>query len=288
LSALPEREAIEAAARDNGWPYLTHDSCLGEPRTFVTVSDPDGRFDQWFLFAVGADAERVQDGSVMSFLAVQKKDAGGRELTRTRVHFRDYVVAQADGAWSLSLPELHDAKCAGCHASGPRALLRTHGTLVDSAPVSGEPDYGATVAPSEFGFTRLSALNDRLLAYGLPDWARTLDLASRGPLLGESLGCTSCHDGVTRGALTVFLDEETIKHKMIDELSMRAFAPGRAIPDTRAIALLDREQTNAPPLAATEQVELETARAEHQADHEAFSASRFPTFQAWAVAVPCE
>ena len=107
-------------------------------------------------------------------------------------------------------------------------------------------------------------------------------------MLGESLGCTSCHDGVTRGALTVFLDEETIKHKMIDELSMRAFSPGRAIPDTRAIALLDREQTNAPPLAATEQVELETARGEHQADYEAFSAARFPTFQAWAVAVPCE
>jgi hypothetical protein len=74
VRALPERAQIEEAARTNGWPFVTHDSCFGGVRTFIMVVDPEGRFDQWFLVRYGADAAVVPENSVMSFIAVQKKE----------------------------------------------------------------------------------------------------------------------------------------------------------------------------------------------------------------------
>ena len=286
-AAFPERARIEEAARVNGWPYLTHDSCLGGIRTFVTVADPDDRFEQWMLVGLDASATLVKDGSILSFIGVQKRDTLGRKLPKVRLHFRDYIVSNAQGSWGLLLPEEHTGKCFACHGSGMRLLIPTHESVVASAPVRGEMGYGAPV-PQDFGFQRLSQLNQRLLSYGLPDWNGSIDPADHGPALGESLGCTHCHNGVVRGVLTVSTDEETLKRKIVDELSMRSFGPGKSVPDQEAIALLDRAKTGTPPLSVEEQAALDRARAEHWADYQTFVAERFPVWKAWALAVPCE
>jgi hypothetical protein len=287
IRALPERALVEQAARDNGWPYLTHDGCLGGTRTFVTVADPEDRFEQWMLVGLDADRKLVGDGSIMSFIGVQKRDARGKKLAKVRLHFRDYVVANLQGSWQLLLPREHTGKCFGCHQSGMRLLVPTHGSVTESAPVVGESEYGKGVPP-DFGFQRLAELNQRLLSYGLPDWNGSIDPTDFGPALGASLGCTSCHNGVLRGVLTVATDEETLKRKIVDELSMRSSAPGKEVPNRRAIGLLDRSKAGNPPLSVAEQAELDQARAEHSADYEAFVAQRFPTWKAWALAEPCQ
>jgi hypothetical protein len=285
LAALPERTTIEEAARDNGWPYLTHDSAVGGVRTFVVIDDPGGRFEKWLL--VGLEGGTiVPEQSVLSFIAVQKKDVQGRALARIRLHFRDYLLSSASGSWAVSLPVLHDAKCYACHTSGLRTMIATHESVVVSAPVKGEVGYG-DAAPADFGFERLVSFNERLESYGLPDWNGAIDPTEQGPPLGASLGCTECHDGAARDVLTVLTDETTLRRKVVDELSMRAFALGKPIPDEPAIALLDREATDEPPLSDEERAELERARAEHRADYETLVAERFPAWRTWALEKRC-
>ena len=288
LAALPERAQIEQAARDNGWRFLTHDSGLGGVRTFVVVADPSDRFDQWFVVSLDAAATRVGENRVMSFIAVQKKDADGRSFERTRLHFRDYIMWPSGTSWQLMLPELHEAKCYACHVSGVRQLLPTHENVVASAPVKGEDGFSGADVSEEFGFQRLSELNQRLLSYGLPDWNGVIEPENQGPPLGASLGCPSCHNGLIRGALSVFTDEKTVERKMVDELSMRSSTDGASVPDDAAITLLDRESTGMPPLTAEETEALENARAEHRRDHATFVAERFPTWRAWVLEEPCE
>lgn len=288
LAALPERARIEETAAENGWPYLTHDSFFGGLRTFILVTDPENRFDQWFLVSLDPDGTLVTKNPVMSFIAVQKKDASGRDLDRMRVHFRDYLMGQVAGTWQLALPELHEGKCFACHLTGTRQLLPTHGSVVVSAPVSGEPGFGQSPVPADFGFTRLSELNQRLLSYGVPDWNGAIDPADAGPALGGSLGCTVCHNGEIRGPLSVLTDERSIESKMVDELDMRSYAPGVPVPDETAIALLDREITGTPPLTVDEVGALDEARAQHIADYESFVADRFPAWRTWVLEQPCE
>ena len=91
-----------------------------------------------------------------------------------------------------------------------------------------------------------------------------------------------------RGVLSVSTDEGVLERKMVDELSMRAPAPGKSVPDTDAISLLDREATGMPPLTAEETAALERARAEHLADHRAFVGVRFPAWKAWALEQRCD
>ncbi len=286
IAALPSRQGIELTAREQGWPYLTHDSCLGGVRTFVTVSDPDGRFDQWFLFGINLGPQAIDDQSIVSFIAVQKMDAAGNALERVRLHFRDYLAARSDSGWSIELPEDGSGKCYACHGSGMRQLLRARGSVAESAPVNGEPGYG-DATPADFGVQRLASLNQRLLDYGLPDWSGTLSIDNHGPALGDSLACTHCHNGATRGLLTVHTSEGMLWQKIVEQLSMRAYSPEQDVPDDDAIALLERERQG-DTLSDEEALALDQARAAHLADFETFTAARFPSLQAWALAVRCE
>jgi hypothetical protein len=288
LAALPDRAAFEATARRQGWPYLTHDSGLGGVRTFVAVSDPAGRYDQWLLVGLDESAEAVRNPSVMSFIGVQKKDVTGADLQRVRLHFRDYWLEKAEDTWQLELPELHDGKCYSCHVSGLRLLLPSRGNVMASEPVNGEAGYGDPRVSEDFGAARLSSMNERLLSYGLPDWNDTLEPADHGPALGQPLGCTTCHDGQTRGMLSVSTNEHLLQQKLLDELSMQSFGAGQSVPDEAAMQLLERERTGTPALAADELRELEHARARHLADYRAFMADRLPAWQAWVLERPCE
>jgi len=260
LASLRDRATIEETARKNHWPYLTHDSCLGGVRTFVTVADPASRFDQWMLVGLDENAN-VPSPAIMSFIAVQKTDLGGRQLPGVRLHFRDYLATEIDGSWRVDLPVTWGGKCYACHGSGMRLLIP-----------------GAESAD----------LNGRLLSYGLPDWNGTLDPADHGPPLGKALGCTGCHDGVQRGVLTVSTSEGMLRQKIVDQLSMRGLRNGAKVPDEAAMALLEREKTGNPPLSLAEKTELDRARAEHLADYQALVASRFPAWRDWVLDRQCE
>jgi hypothetical protein len=262
LAALPDRAALEMAARDNGWAHTTSLSCLGGVRTFVTLSDPDGRFDQWMLVGLDATLTHVDNPTIVSFIGVQKKDSGANTLSRIRMHFRDYLAsADESGRFSLELPENFGGKCYACHTSGMRELIPSADTAL---------------------------LNERLRAYGLPDWNGTLDPADHGPALGNSLGCTECHNGEDRGVLTVSTSEGMLWQKVVGQLAMRSPHGGAKVPDERAMALLERETTGEPPLTPDETAELEAARAEHLSVYEALVAERFPAFRDWALEVGCE
>jgi hypothetical protein len=267
LRALPSRAEVQRTAERAGWAYLTHDSCLGGVRLFVNVVDPDDRFDQWLLLGVAPDEDAFAAGAILSFLAVQKQNADGSRLTTPRVHFRDYVLNDADGVWQAQLPELNDGKCYACHGSGVRQLL---------------PSPSASTSSAE----RLSDFNQRLESYGLPDWNGTIEAANYGPPLGAELGCTHCHDGKVRGPLTVFTSEGMLYQKVVAQLSMRAFDGTGPVPDEPAMRLLERQRSGA---LTTEQARaLAQAQAEHEADYAALVASRLPSLQAWLLHTACD
>jgi hypothetical protein len=262
LRALPERSAIETAALENGWTHATNVSCLGGTRTFVALSDPEGRFDQWMLVGLDATLTHVDNPTILSFIGVQKRDANGSALERVRLHFRDYLASAAEGGgYAVELPENFGGKCYACHTSGLRQLIAG-------------PDTGA--------------LNERIRAYGLPDWNGSIDPADHGPRLGESLGCTECHNNEDRGALTVSTSEGMLWQKVVGQLAMRSPHGGAKVPDERAMALLERETTGEPPLTPDESAELERARAEHLEVYETLDAERFPAWRDWVLEVPCE
>ena len=286
LAALPTNAAVVNAARENGWPYLIHDSGLGGVRTILAITDPQGRFEQWMVMGLST-GESLAPGSIMSFLAIQRTLADGTPLARPRIHFRDYLLGPTKSGWATALPADLDGKCYACHGSGPRVLVPLHGSIVSSSPVNGEPGYGAP-PPVDFGFTRLQSLNARLLAYGPPDWNGTIDPRDHGPTLGEKLGCPGCHDGVTRGPVNVSTSEGMLYEKVVGQLSMRATTGGESVPDEMAIALLDREATGAPPLSEPEKAALSQAKAAHLADYQALIADRFPAWRRWVLATGCE
>jgi hypothetical protein len=265
---------------------LTHDSCLGGLRTFVHVTDGDDRFEQWLLFGVDSTQPSLNPQDLVSFIAIQKKTASGAQLGAVRLHFRDYALAY-DGTWKVDLPVGDEGKCYACHGSGVRQLIPYAGSETTSAPVNGEPDALAA-DPAAFGAARLAGFNELLASYGLPDWNGTIAADDYGPRLGSELGCTHCHDGRTRGPLTVFTSEGMLYQKVLGQLSMRAFTGTEAVPDWPAMELLHREQTVSDSLSAAERLALDAARAQHQKDYDALVSSRLPSLQAWLLAKRCD
>ena len=286
LAAWPDLDAIEAAAREHGWPYLEHESCLGGLRAFFNVVDAAAGFEQWFLFGF-EPGEPLPASTIVSFLAIQQRAADGARLPQARVHFRDYLLLGTPGGGSsLELPTTSGGKCFACHPSGVRQLAPFAGNLIASAPVAGEPDYGAEQTESA-GHARLEEFQQRLASYGLPDWQGAVVPADHGPALGAELGCTACHDNTTRGALSVLTSEGTLHQQMVGRLSMRSNRNGALVPDARAMALLERETTGQE-LTSQEAGELARSRAEHAGDYRSLVDQRLPALTRWLGEQPCD
>lgn len=282
IAALPLRSRVEAAAREHGLPYLTHESALGGVRTFVLVPDPGGRFDQWMLLNfTGKTQPAIDPTTPMSFLAVQKRDAAGRELPRVKLHFRDYSLVRSGGQNRLNLVDSRNGKCHACHVSGVRQLIPRRTPALDARPVRGDPGYAphGSRPPADFAHERLLALNARLRSYGLPDWDGRVVPEHHGPALGEAQGCTECHDGHTRGVLTVLTSTAQIQRKISEELSM---PPARGLVD-----LLERSEMRHPPLSRAEGEALDDAFDAHEAIDQQFQDSRLPALRRWLLEASC-
>ena len=282
--AIPDVGRATAVARDHGWKYLVQDSCLGGARMFVTIPDPAGTFDQWMLLnlATGAAGEPAVDvDRTMSFIAVQRKDAAGNALPRVRLHFRDYTIkAASSGGYRITLDETAATKCYACHPSGVRQILPRRTQSLAAAPVRGEPGFGVGVATEGFGAQRLGELNARLGAYGLPDWNGLIVVGDLGPALGKGLGCAGCHDGRSRGFLTMAVSESQLEIKVDHELAMP--------PDQALRELLERSEMRDPPLDAADEKRLKEARLRHRELDVRVHASRAPALREWLGATRCQ
>ena len=282
VAALPDRNKVERVARENGWMYLTHDSALGGLRTFVVITDPAGRFDQWMLLNLHTGNASLKEGTPMSVLSVQKKDSSGRTLSQVRLHFRDYTVNHTPKGYSLSLYDTNNGKCYSCHASGMRQLIARRTPTMDAQPSQGEHGIDgrdlASNAP-DFGFQRLMELNRRIRSYGTVDWNGRVIPENHGPALGKAQGCLDCHDGKTRGILTVSTSTVQLKQKIFHELGMP--------PDSHLTRLLERSEMKNPELAAGENLALANAFNVHDEATKKFEDSKFPALKGWLLETPC-
>lgn len=287
VAALPDRAKVEAAARDNGWKYLAHDSGLIGGRVFVTIPDPQGRFDQWMLFNFdidqnGAPSAQVNTDLPVSMLVVQKKAADGTPLPNVRLNFRDHhIVADAGNAFHLDAAVDGTGKCYGCHPSGVRKLLPIRTGVTEARPVKGEAGYvvGEAANDPAFAMSRLNELNAKLEGYGLPDWNGTQIPAEHGPSIGADQGCSGCHDGANRGFLTVSTSEVQLEEKLVTELAMP--------PSPNNWPLVER-RLGATPLSAADQQTLDQQTSAHQQVHADFMAARFPALKAWLLESSCQ
>ena len=282
IDALPTREKVEEAARLHGWKYLTHDSAIDNIRTFIYVPDAKGRFDQWMILNLSAPGED-QSNLVFSVLGVQKADRNGTPLAKVRLHFRDYNVTQSGGSFGLEYTEDRNGKCFSCHVSGTRKLIDRETKITAAKPVAGEADFDATGtkgAPDGFGVKRLNELNDVLMSYGLPDWGEDVTIADHGPVLGDAQGCTSCHNGINRGALTVSTSESQVQKKMSDQLSMPQ--------EAGLLKLLEKGDLHNASLTLDERSTLQTAQDRHDKLLGEYMDARLPDLRSWLLSERCD
>jgi hypothetical protein len=281
VAALPDRAKVEKAARDNGWKYITHDSALGGSRTFVLVTDPEDRFDKWLLLNL-TDDKVLKSQTPLSILAVQKKDAGGNAFPKVHLNFRDWTMVRKGDGYTLELNETNNGKCYSCHASGVRQLIARRTPILEAKPTKGEPGYNPdddAPAPGDFAYERLMEFNRRFRSYGTPDWEGRVVPENHGPALGEAQGCTDCHDGQSRGILTVSTSLAQLQRKIYYELSMPT--------DSGLTPLLERNEMYDPPLNDEEQNALKQALAVHADMTRDFLAARLPSLKAWLLENPC-
>lgn len=284
LAALPDGQAIQQVARAQGWPYLIHDSALGGTRFIFNLPERDGGFERWFVLGVDPATWQVANRSIVSFIGLELPSA---EHPRPRPHFRDYVVQAGEGGWSTELPTDFGGKCFACHPNGLRQLLPGAVATTLAAPVRGELQFGSEVDEREFGLQRLAAFNQHISSYPPPDWGASLNTADHGPALGSGQGCTTCHDGNVRAALSIMTSEGTLWQKVVGQLSMGRPSNDQSIPDLPAMALLEREALG-PALDKAETADLAAARARHQIDFEQLVQARPTDLERWLLEVPCE
>jgi hypothetical protein len=284
IAALPSLSKVEKAARDEGLKYLTHDSALDGSRTFVLISDPKGRFDQWMLLNL-QENQQLNDHTPLSILVVQKKDARGRKLRKIRLHFRDYTITQKKKkkGYTLSLNENANGKCYSCHPSGVRQLIARRTPILAARPVKGDPGYAdsdeVSNDPPDFAYERLLEFNRRLRAYGTPDWDGMVIPEDHGPPLGKAQGCTDCHSTGTRSALNLSTSHIQLNQKLLLELSMP--------PDTTLPQLLEKKEMRSAELTPEEKRALGKAYSVHEDLTADFESSRLPALKGWLLETSC-
>jgi hypothetical protein len=224
----------------------------------------------------------VTQDTPMSILVVQKKDAAGNRLSHVRLHFRDYTIEHRESGYTVNLHETNNGKCYSCHANGMRQLIARRTPILQSKPSRGEPGFKEQddgPADPEFSFQRLMELNKKIRSYGNPDWNGMIHPENHGPALGQAQGCIDCHDGKTRGILTVATSHDQVQKKILLELSMP--------PDTDLPRWIERNEMQDPVLTLPEQRSLKKALEAHEDLLRDFEASRFTELKKWFLQTSC-
>lgn len=279
ISALPDQKKVQEVARRNGWKYLTHDSALQGVRTFIFIQDPQQRFDQWMILNLRGPGEKnIAKGMPVSIVGVQKKTADGQNLSAVRLHFRDYAVDETDSGVKLSVNMSGNGKCYSCHASGMRQLIPRWTHVLEAQPVLGEPLFNQPV-PQDFAYKRLVEFNKIIRRYGPNDWDGKIIPSEHGPMLGQKFGCVNCHNGESRGVLTVSTSISQLDRKIVTELSMP--------PTHNLIRDKERSEMNNPPLSQNEKNDLDVAVHQNKELAAEFMNSRFPELKEWLLQNSC-
>jgi hypothetical protein len=279
VAALPDQQRVQEVARQKGWKYLTHDSALHGTRTFIYVQDPEHKFDQWMLLNLaGPNEHDVAKEMPVSIVGVQKKNAAGEPLKKVRLHFRDYSIEQAASGVRLSVNYEGNGKCYSCHASGMRQLIPRITHVLEAQPVNGEAWFNKT-APPDFASRRLAEFNKIIRRYGANDWDNMIIPEDHGPVLGKAQGCISCHNGETRGALTVSTSIAQLNRKIVTELGMP--------PSGNLIRYLEQFEMKNPALTDEEETTLRAATVHSKELSLAFMASRLPELKGWLLERSC-
>jgi hypothetical protein len=163
-----------------------------------------------------------------------------------------------------------------------RQLIPRRTPILESAPVKGEEGYSERELSSQsadFAYLRLLEFNKRIRSYGSPNWDGKVIPSDYGPILGKAQGCLDCHNGVVRGALTVFTSSAQLIQKYYRELSMP--------PDPALQKLLERKEMKNPQLSPQEEQVLGRATEHHEKLTREFEESRFPLLKKWFLEVPC-
>jgi hypothetical protein len=279
IAALPDQRKVQEVARENGWKYLTHDSALHGDRTFIYIQDPLQRFDQWMLLNLKGPGEKnIAQGMPVSIVAVQKKTADGHELPKVRLYFRDYSIKELESGVRLSVNETGNGKCYSCHGSGMRQLIPRKTQVLEAKPVFGESWFNQPV-PEDFSYRRLAEFNKIIRRYGPNDWDGKIIPEEHGPMLGRNQGCTSCHNGESRGVLTVSTSISQLHRKMVTELSMP--------PSENLVRYLERLEMKNPALSGLEQNKLKDGIHQGMELAAKFMNSRYPELKGWLLKNSC-
>jgi hypothetical protein len=214
----------------------------------------------------------------VSLLTVQKKTAQNEPLQKVRLNFRDYTLNEVMGKVRLSVNEEGNGKCFSCHVSGMRQLIPRKTATLLAEPVQGEVGFNQ-LAPADFAFRRLVELNKIIRRYGAVDWDNKIHPEDHGPTLGKTQGCTACHDGVTRGALSVFTSEAQLRQKVFTELSMS--------PNPFTIRELERSEMKNPELTPEEEQHLAGRYHQNRQIVNDFLDSRAEILRQWFLQTPC-
>ncbi|MGZ3746712.1 MAG: hypothetical protein ACXWRE_05070 [Pseudobdellovibrionaceae bacterium] len=279
VAALPDQRKVQEVARKNGWKYLTHDSAIEGVRTFIYIPDPLQRFDQWMLLNLkGPFDKKISQGMPVSIVGVQKKTASGQELSKIRLHFRDYNIENQGSYVKLTVNENGNGKCYSCHTSGLRQLIPRRTRVLEARPVHGEPGFNQPVA-ADFAYQRLTEFNKTIRRYGPNDWDGKIIPEEHGPMLGHNEGCILCHNGESRGILTVSTSIAQLHQKITAELSMP--------PSENLIRYIERFEMKNPALSKKEREELKRAVYESIDLTNQFMSSRYPELRDWLLKKSC-
>ena len=171
-----------------------------------------------------------------------------------------------------------------------RQLIPRLTSSLSAKPVKGDQDSDSVSGSafgsfsgsltSDFAIRRLHEFNRLMRRYGEPDWTQLVIPENHGPALGEAQGCTSCHDGKTRGILTFSTSISQIERKTFNGLSMP--------PQSGEPRLLEREEMRNPVLDESEKRNLMCIRKHHHELLDEFLKSRPLELKKWLLETTCE
>jgi hypothetical protein len=150
------------------WKYLEFEnfcSTKGSPNLKqVIFYFPEDKFDQWVLFRWDTPMQKSGNSLPAQIIAVEKNKNPKDE---SNVFFGELS--------SYGLESGVNVSCLKCHTNGPLTIIPMYGSIKGDDPLDLIKEFNSTIA--KYGRLNVPYLEEK----------------HRGPLLGQSVGCTECH-----------------------------------------------------------------------------------------------